>query len=76
MTLNDVISHIELRVLEDHQVDVTLTDGTHLANCRLVSAGRLWAKSVWLASGDTDLIFPTDEVSEITPAQVCTGRAA
>jgi len=54
-----------LRAVEGQQVDVTLSDGTRLADCRLVSAGRLWARTVWLLNGETDLFVSRHEIADI-----------
>ena len=42
-----------------------LTDGTRFDDCHLVSVGRLWARSVWLAKGDADLFVSPDEIANI-----------
>jgi len=47
-------------------VTVELTDGTRLVDCVVVSAGRLWARSVWLVKGDTDLFSTPEEIADIT----------
>jgi hypothetical protein len=44
----------ELRALEGERVDLTLRDGTRLEDCDLVSAGRLWAKSIWVVRDEID----------------------
>lgn len=71
-----MVSLAELRRLEDHRVDVVLADGTRLTDCRLVSVGRLWARSVWLSLDDTDLIYRADEVTEIIPVDAGSEQAA
>lgn len=54
-----------LRGIEGRQVTVMLTDGTRFDDCHLVSVGRLWARSVWLAKGDADLFVSPDEIANI-----------
>ena len=60
-----MISQAELRAGEGRQVNLSLTDGTHLDGCCLVSAGRLWARTVWLVNGETDLFVRLDEIAEL-----------
>jgi hypothetical protein len=64
--LISVISHPDLRAAEGHRVTVELTDGTLLDDCVVVSAGRLWARSVWLVKGDTDVFSTPEEIADIT----------
>ena len=49
-------------------MDVSLVDGSHLEGCSLVSAGRLWARSLWLVDGETDLFISLDDIVDVTPA--------
>jgi hypothetical protein len=64
--LISVIPHRELRAAEGQRVTVELTDGTRLDDGVVVSAGRLWARSVWLVTGDTDLFSTLEEIADIT----------
>jgi hypothetical protein len=61
-----VIPHRELRAAEGQRVTVALTDGSLLDDCVVVSAGRLWARSVWLVKGDTDVFSTPEEIADIT----------
>jgi hypothetical protein len=63
--LDSVISDAQLRAVEGRQVIVAFTAGTSLQDCRRVSAGRLWARSVWLLSGDTDLFISPDDIADV-----------
>ncbi|HUE59461.1 MAG TPA: hypothetical protein VMO88_07745 [Acidimicrobiales bacterium] len=54
-----------MKAVEGQQVDVTLSDGTRLADCSLVSVGRLWARTVWLLNGETDLFVSPSEIADI-----------
>ena len=60
-----MISVSYLKAIEGQQVDVMLTNGTRLTGWTLVSVGRLWARTVWLVDGETDVFFSLDEISEI-----------
>ncbi|HEX4865735.1 MAG TPA: hypothetical protein VFV02_16820 [Acidimicrobiales bacterium] len=60
-----MISLAYIREVEGRQVDVTLADGARLEDCRVVSVGRLWVRSVWLFKGETDLIVGSDEIADI-----------
>ena len=60
-----VISLSYLKAIEGQQVDVMLTDGTRLTGWTLVSVGRLWARTVWLVDGETDVFVGPDEISDI-----------
>jgi hypothetical protein len=64
--LISVIPHRELRAAQGQRVTVELTDGTSLNDCVVVSVGRLWARSVWLVKGDTDLFRTPEEIADIT----------
>ena len=59
-----------MRAIEGQQVDVTLTDGTRLDGCCLVSVGRLWARTVWLLNGETDLFVPLEEIADLTVLEI------
>jgi hypothetical protein len=63
--LDSVISDAQLRAVEGRQVIVALTAGTSLQDCRRVSAGRLWARSVLLLSGDTDLFNRPNDIADV-----------
>jgi hypothetical protein len=65
-TLISVIPHRELRATEGQRVTVELTDCTRLVDCVVVSVGRLWARSIWLVKGDTDLFSTPEEIADIT----------
>jgi hypothetical protein len=60
-----VISLADLRAAEGQPVTVALSDGTVLADCVIVSVGRLWARSVWLVKGDTDLFTDPEDIEGI-----------
>ena len=55
----------ELRALEGHRIDLILRDGTRLSDCLLVSRGRLWAKSIWVVSGEIDHFIHLREILSI-----------
>lgn len=74
MSLSGVIPMANLRAVEGQQVDVMLADGTRLDNCNLVSVGRLWARTVWLSRGETDLFVTPEEITCIRAFE--SGRAA
>jgi hypothetical protein len=61
-----VISLACLRSVEGQQVMLSLRDGTVLEDCTLVSVGRLWARTVWLLSGDDDLFIRPYEIADIS----------
>ena len=46
-------------------MDVLLRNGTRLADCSVVSVGRLWARTVWLLNGETDLFVSPNEIADI-----------
>jgi hypothetical protein len=58
----------ELRALEGHRVSVTLTDGTHMDACSLVSAGRASVGTVWLFADGDDTFIPLSEVINVRAA--------
>jgi hypothetical protein len=60
-----VISVSYLKAIEGQPVDVILTNGTRLAGWTLVSVGRLWARTVWLGDGETDVFVSPDEIADI-----------
>ena len=47
-------------------MNLRLADGTRLDGCSLVSVGRLWARTVWLLNGDTDLFVHLEEIAELS----------
>jgi hypothetical protein len=55
----------ELRVLEGQQVSLTLTDGTHMDTCSLVSAGRTSVGTLWVFANGDDTFIPRHEVIAI-----------
>lgn len=55
-----------MRAVEGRQVNLRLVDGTRLQGCSVVSVGRLWARTVWLLSGETDLFVKVDEVDALS----------
>jgi hypothetical protein len=55
----------ELRGLEGRQVSVTLTDGTRLETCSLVSAGRASVGTVWVFADGADTFIPLHQVIDI-----------
>jgi hypothetical protein len=60
-----VISIPDLRAAEGKAVTVVLTDGTRVADCVIVSVGRLWARSVWLVKEDIDVFTSPEEIAEL-----------
>ena len=58
----------ELRALEGRQVSVTLTDGTHMDACSLVSAGRASVGTVWVFADGDDTFIPFHEVINVRAA--------
>jgi hypothetical protein len=52
-----------LRVLEGDQVEVALVDGKKLTGFVLVSAGRLWTRSIWLVRDDADLFVDMADIA-------------
>lgn len=61
-----MISIRSMRGVEGRQVDVSLVDGTRLEGCSLVSVGRLWARTVWLVSGETDLFVSIEDIADVS----------
>ena len=62
---NNVISLSYLKAIEGQPVDVMLTNGTRLTGWTLVSVGRLWARTVWLVDGETDVFVRPGEILDI-----------
>ena len=59
-TITDVIG-----CLEGHHVEVTLADGSQIADCELVSAGHRGVESLWVCIDGTDMFVPLVEVTEV-----------
>jgi hypothetical protein len=55
----------ELRGLEGLQVSMTLTDGTHMETCSVVSAGRASVGTLWVFADGADTFIPLHEVIDI-----------
>jgi hypothetical protein len=55
----------QLRQFEGRRVCVALADGSRLEDCRLVSAGRGLAKTVWILTGGMDVFLPLPDVKAI-----------
>lgn len=60
-----MISISDLRAAEGKAVTVVLTDGTRVADCVVVSVGRLWAHSVWLVKEDTDVFTSPEQIADL-----------
>jgi hypothetical protein len=58
----------QIRSLEGHHVDVSLRDGTRLADCELVCGARARVERLWLVRDDEDVIVPLWEVVSIEQA--------
>jgi hypothetical protein len=63
----------ELRALEGQQVSLTLTDGTHMDACSLVSAGRASVGTVWVFAEGDDTFIPLSEVINVRAAASLSG---
>jgi hypothetical protein len=67
--------HQALRHLEGRQVGLVLTDGSHILDAQLISAGRPGLSSVWILIDGTDNFVPllavtqVWEISAATPVQ-------
>jgi hypothetical protein len=51
--------------LEGRHVRVTLTDGSHIDDCELVSAGHHGVDSLWLCADGADMFVPLVEVTDV-----------
>ena len=63
--------HQTLRHLEGRRVGLVLSDGSHILDAQLISAGRPGLSSVWILIDGTDSFIPVmtvTEVWEISPA--------
>ena len=63
-----------LHGLEGRQVSVSLSNGSRIDDCQLVSA-RVRTETLWLFSNGQDLFVPVDDVIEVWEV-ACTSRAA
>ncbi|MEY2437738.1 MAG: hypothetical protein QOJ67_2817 [Acidimicrobiaceae bacterium] len=54
-----------LRDLEGHRVCVSLTDGSRIDDCTLVSAGRGQARTIWIFVDGTDSFLHHDEILDL-----------
>lgn len=66
----------QLRKLEGRQVCVALADGSRMDDCRLVSAGRGQAKTVWLFVNGIDAFLQRADVMAIWEASRPRQRSA
>lgn len=57
------------RHLEGHQVSVSLSDGSRLDDCELVSAGRGQSVTLWLHDGQHDRMVKAVEVLDLWEAR-------
>jgi hypothetical protein len=56
---------IGLRLIEGHQVNVSLRDGTRLDDCQLVSRGRDRAPNLWLFTNGHDVFVDHDDIVDV-----------
>jgi hypothetical protein len=59
------MSSARLRALRGRQVNVALTNGKRIHDCRLLSAGRSPTDTLWLVSDGTDVFVRRDEVMAV-----------
>lgn len=55
-----------IRHLEGRHVNVALTDGSHLDDYELVSAGRAGVGSLWLFANGADTFIALNDVTEVS----------
>jgi hypothetical protein len=55
----------QLRLLEGHQVCVSLSDGSRIDDCQLVSIGRSQVQSLWLFTNGHDIFVALDDVRDL-----------
>jgi hypothetical protein len=51
--------------LEGRHVRVTLTDGSRIDDCELVSAGHHGAESLWVCADGADIFVPLADVTDV-----------
>ena len=64
------------RRLEGRQVCLVLADGSRFEDCRLVSAGRGSAKTVWIFTGDLDVFLSLPDVAAVWETDPARGLSA
>lgn len=53
------------KYLEGRRVSVTLTDGSRIDDCELVSAGHHGVQSLWLFTNGADTFVPLVDVTDL-----------
>ena len=54
-----------LRSLEGRRISVSLSDGSRIDDCQLVSSGRASARTLWVFTNGTDTFVPLHTVVDV-----------
>ncbi|MDQ1397333.1 MAG: hypothetical protein QOG64_2592 [Acidimicrobiaceae bacterium] len=55
----------QLRLLEGHQVSISLRNGARIDDCKLVSSGGTWVPHLWLYANGGDTFVPLEEIVDL-----------
>ena len=55
----------ELRSLEGRQVSVSLSDGSRIDDCQVVSAGRPGVQTLWVFTNGADTFVPLPDIIDV-----------
>ena len=54
-----------LRSLEGRRINVSLSDGSRIDDCELVSSGRAGVRTLWVFTNGTDSFVPLHDVVDV-----------